>query len=179
MRQIADRLHRAGLKVIMATLTPFAGHDAARLLQPREGRQADADQPVHPQRALLGRHRRLRARRSPTPPTRCGCCPPTTAATTCTPTTPGMKALADAITWLDDPSIPIEQARRRASARRSRPTLALDARRAAASFGALDAGRDAGVHGLDDRDGHQHGGRRGAHGRGPGPPDERRRSRSP
>ena len=61
-RHAPDRrqLHRAGLKVIWATLTPFEGTTLAGLLQPGQGRQAEGDQRLDPHRAPLRRRRRLR-----------------------------------------------------------------------------------------------------------------------
>ena len=87
MRQTADRLHRAGLKVIWATLTPFEGTTLAgyySLVKDAKRMEINLDSSSPPTSTGSS----TSSRRSPTPPTRCACFPPTTAATTCTPTTP-------------------------------------------------------------------------------------------
>jgi lysophospholipase L1-like esterase len=106
MRQIADRLHRAKLKVIMATLTPFqnttlAGYysvekDAKRMAINQFIRSAPYwDGIVDFEKALADPANPLRM------------LPDYDSGDHLHPNDAGMKALADAVTWLDDPSIPI------------------------------------------------------------------------
>src|SRR3954451_19686542 len=106
MRQLADRLHRAGLKVIWATLTPFegttlpgyysVGKDAKR-------RQINAwirsspyfDGVVDFEKALADPANPLRM------------LPAYDSGDHLHPNDLGDQALANAVTWLDDPAVPI------------------------------------------------------------------------
>ncbi len=107
MRQLADRLHRAGLTVIMATLTPFAvatlpGYyslekDAKRMQINQFIRSAPYWDGVVDFEAALA---------DPANPLRM--LPAYDSGDHLHPNDAGMKALADAVTWLDDPSLPID-----------------------------------------------------------------------
>ena len=170
MRQLADRLHRAGLKVIMATLTPFEDATLAGYYSPEKDAKRMAINQFIRTRAVLGRHRRLRGgARGPRQPVRM--LPAYDSGDHLHPNDAGMKALADAVTWLDEPSIPISAPghdRRRGRARDAGP----DARPAAPS-GRSRPGvtKDYSASTTATRD--LDGGRRGAHGLRPGPPDQR------
>jgi lysophospholipase L1-like esterase len=106
MRQLADRLHRAHLKVIVATLTPFqnatlAGYysvekDAKRMAINQFIRSAPYWDGIVDFEAALA---------DPANPLRI--LPAYDSGDHLHPNDTGMKALADAVTWLDDPSIPI------------------------------------------------------------------------
>src|SRR3954452_2480699 len=109
MRQLADRLHRAGLKVIIATLTPFQDttlpgyysveKDAKRMAINQFIRTAPYwDGIVDFERALADPANPLRM------------LPAYDSGDHLHPNDAGMKALADAVTWLDDPSLPIDAA---------------------------------------------------------------------
>src|SRR3954468_13228185 len=109
MRQLADRLHRAGLKVIQATLTPFAvatlpGYysvekDAKRMRINGFIRSAPYwDGIVDFEKALADPANPLQM------------LPAYDSGDHLHPNDTGMKALADAVTWLDDPSLPIDAA---------------------------------------------------------------------
>ena len=65
-RQIIDRAHARGLKVIGATLTPFEGSAPACRLHARHGRQAPGAEHVDPYQQGVRRGHRLR-RRGPRP----------------------------------------------------------------------------------------------------------------
>ena len=107
MRQLADRLHRAGLTVIMATLTPFAvatlpGYyslekDAKRMRINQFIRSAPYWDGIVDFEAALA---------DPANPLRM--LPAYDSGDHLHPNDAGMKALADAVTWLDDPSLPID-----------------------------------------------------------------------
>lgn len=107
LRQIADRLHRGGKKVLVATLTPFAvatlpGYyslekDAKRMAVNAFIRSAPYwDGIVDFERALA----------DPADPLRM--LPAYDSGDHLHPNDAGMQALADAVTWLDDPSLPID-----------------------------------------------------------------------
>ena len=108
LRQIADRLHRADKTVLVATLTPFAvttlpGYyslekDAKRMAVNQFIRSAPYwDGIVDFERALA----------DPADPLRM--LPAYDSGDHLHPNDAGMKALADAITWLDDPTLPIDK----------------------------------------------------------------------
>ncbi len=170
LRQIADRLHRADKTVLVATLTPFAvttlpGYyslekDAKRMAVNQFIRSAPYwDGIVDFERALA----------DPADPLRM--LPAYDSGDHLHPNDAGMKALADAITWLDDPTLPIDKAATSVGA--TRPAHALARARTAGELRPADTGRRARVHGDDERDGHEHRRRRGAHRPGPGTPHER------
>jgi lysophospholipase L1-like esterase len=108
LRQIADRLHRGGKRVLMATLTPFAvatlpGYyslekDAKRIAVNQYIRSAPHwDGIVDFERALA----------DPADPLRM--LPAYDSGDHLHPNDAGMQALANAVTWLDDPSLPIDK----------------------------------------------------------------------
>ena len=109
MRQLADKLHRAGLKVIWATLTPFEGTTLRRLLQPGQGRQADgrSTSSSAPRPYFDGVVDFEQALADPANPLRM--LPAYDSGDHLHPNDAGNAALANAITWLDDPSLPISQ----------------------------------------------------------------------
>ena len=89
----------------MATLTPFEGTTLAGYYSlEKDAKRMEVNTFIRTAPSSTGSS--TSSTRSPIPPTRCGCSRPTTAATTCIPTTPA-KPHANAITWLDDPSLPI------------------------------------------------------------------------
>lgn len=108
LRQIADRIHRGGKKVLMATLTPFAvatlpGYyslekDAKRMAVNEFIRTAPHwDGIVDFERALADPANPLRM------------LPAYDSGDHLHPNDAGMQALANAVTWLDDPSLPIDR----------------------------------------------------------------------
>ena len=147
LRQIADRLHRADKTVLVATLTPFAvttlpGYyslekDAKRMAVNQFIRSAPYwDGIVDFERALA----------DPADPLRM--LPAYDSGDHLHPNDAGMKALADAITWLDDPTLPIDKPA--TSVGGDRPAHALARARTAGELRPADAGRRARVHGDDD-----------------------------
>jgi lysophospholipase L1-like esterase len=106
MRQVADKLHRAGLKVIWATLTPFEGTTLPgyySLVKDAKRQQINAwirsspsfDGVVDFEKALADPANPLRM------------LPAYDSGDHLHPNDTGNQALANAVTWLDDPSLPI------------------------------------------------------------------------
>jgi lysophospholipase L1-like esterase len=106
MRQLADRLHRAGLKVIMATLTPFENTTLAGYYSPeKDAKRMAINQFIRSAPYWDGVVDFEAALADPARPIRM--LPAYDSGDHLHPNDAGMKALADAVTWLDEPTIPI------------------------------------------------------------------------
>ena len=170
MRQTADKLHRAGLKVLWATLTPFQNTTLAgyySLAKDAKRQQLNAwirtspyfDGVVDFEQALADPANPLRM------------LPAYDSGDHLHPNDAGNLALANAVKWLEDPSVPVGVPA--TSVGGAVPaTLALTLG-APPTFRRVRAGRGARVH--DVRDGHadEHRGRRDAHRLRPGPSGQR------
>ena len=122
------------------------GHDAGRLLQPRQGRQAAADQRfIRTTPYFDGVVDFEKALADPANPLRM--LPAYDSGDHLHPNDAGNAALANAVTWLDDPSLPISRRQTTTSARAVPATLALTLGDAA-DVRRVRPGRGAGVHGA-------------------------------
>ena len=106
MRQLADKLHRAGLKVLWATLTPFQNTTLANYYSvEKDAKRQAINQFIRTAPYWDGVVDFETALADPANPLRM--LPAYDSGDHLHPNDAGNKALADAVTWLDDPSIPI------------------------------------------------------------------------
>ena len=108
MRQTADKLHRAGLKVIWATLTPFEGTTLAGYYSlVKDAKRQQINEFIRTTPYFDGVVDFEKALADPANPLRM--LPAYDSGDHLHPNDAGNAALANAITWLDDPTLPIAQ----------------------------------------------------------------------
>ena len=172
MRQTADKLHRAGLKVIWATLTPFEGTTLAGYYSlVKDAKRMQINEFIRTTPYFDGVVDFEKALADPANPLRM--LPAYDSGDHLHPNDAGNAALAERGHLARRPDAADLRSRRPSVGAAVPATLALTLG-ARAVLRRVRPGRGARVHGLDDRDGHEHGGRRDAHRRRSRPPDERR-----
>jgi lysophospholipase L1-like esterase len=109
MRQTADKLHRAGLKVLWATLTPFEGTTLPGYYSlVKDAKRQEINTWIRSAPYFDGVVDFEQALADPANPLRM--LPAYDSGDHLHPNDAGNAKLADAITWLDDPALPISQA---------------------------------------------------------------------